>query len=187
MRADEIGGTDLTNRLVAAYPIGFHIDGTNGLPICQTPTETGCQNSWNTVGPRAERLFTLPSSICVNPLTWLLDEVYADHNANLGAVNFESELGVGIEEGADRFDTIQPGVADAQCRDGRLHVSQIRSSQYSLMQLGRDNYHIYDYALFYINIRQNAQARVDAFCGANVLDCLLALRAPDWGNWTHIE
>ena len=31
------------------------------------------------------------------------------------------------------------------------------------MPLGRDNFHIYDYALFYVNIRQNAQARVDAY------------------------
>ena len=57
----------------------------------------------------------------------------------------------------------EPGAADAQCRDGRLYVSNIRSDHYSLMPLGRDNYHIYDYALYYVNIRQNAQVRVDAF------------------------
>ena len=41
------------------------------------------------------------------------------------------------------------------------------------MPLGRDNYHIYDYALFYVNLRQNAQARVDAFLGNGALavDC----------------
>ena len=57
----------------------------------------------------------------------------------------------------------EPGAADAQCRDGRLWVSEIRSSNYSLMPLGRDNYHIFDYALFYLNIRANVETRVNAF------------------------
>ena len=35
-----------------------------------------------------------------------------------------------------------------------------------MMPLGRDNYHIYDYALFYVNIRQNVETRVDAFLNA---------------------
>ena len=34
------------------------------------------------------------------------------------------------------------------------------------MPLGRDNYHIYDYALFYLNIRENVQNRVEAFMRA---------------------
>jgi hypothetical protein len=106
------------------------------------------------VGPRAGALFASPNNICVNPLTWRADGAHADHDANLGAVNLEAG------------DLHEPGAADAQCRDGRLYVSEIRSGNYSLMPLGRDNYHIYDYALFYVNIRQNAQARVEAFLGS---------------------
>ena len=156
--AEEIVGTTLASRLVAAYPVGFEIDGSNGLPVCETPTQTECQVSWNTVGTSEGSLrglfqpsFESEPSICVNPLTWQIDGGYADHATNLGAVNFGSGP------------THEPGAADAQCRDGRLYVSDIRSDHYSLMPLGRDNYHIYDYALYYVNIRQNAQARVDAF------------------------
>ena len=149
--ADEIAGSDLAQRMVAAYPIGFQLDGSNGIPVCGTATQTGCQVTWNSVGPRAGALFASPDNICVNPLTWSTDGQRATHGANLGAVNF------------DGSDTHEPGAADAQCRDGRLYVSEIRSDHYAAMPLGRDNYHIYDYALFYVNIRQNAQARVDAY------------------------
>ena len=149
--AEEIAGTALAEQMVAAYPIGFELDGSNGVAICQTATQTGCQVTWNSVGPRAGSLFASPDNICVNPLTWSTDGAHAPHEANLGAVNF------------DGSDAHEPGAADAQCREGRLRVSEIRSDHYTLMPLGRDNFHIYDYALFYVNVRQNAQARVDAY------------------------
>ncbi len=149
--AEEIAGTALAEQMVAAYPIGFELDGSNGIAICQTATQTGCQVTWNSVGPRAGSLFASPDNICVNPLTWSTDGAHAPHEANLGAVNF------------DGSDAHEPGAADAQCREGRLRVSEIRSDHYTLMPLGRDNFHIYDYALFYVNVRQNAQARVDAY------------------------
>ena len=97
--------------MVAAYLVGFTIDRSNGVAVCETPTQTGCQVTWNTVGPQAGALFDAPDNICVNPMTWRTDGLRAGHEANLG----------------------------------------------------RDNYHIYDYAFFYMNIRQNVQARVDAF------------------------
>ena len=151
LMAEAIVETELADRMIAAYLVGFALDGSNGVPVCETPTQTGCQVTWNSVGPAAGALFATPDTICVNPLTWRVDGALANHDANLGAVN----LDVGSSP--------EPGVADAQCRDGRLFVSQIRSNNYSLRPLGRDNYHIYDYALFYMNIRENVQARVDAF------------------------
>ena len=154
LMADEIVGTELADRMVAAYPVGFELDGSNGVPVCESPTQTGCQVTWNSVGPAAGALFATPDNICVNPLTWRVDGALADHDANLGAVN----LDVGHAP--------EPGAADAQCRDGRLLVTEIRSDNYSLRPLGRDNYHVYDYALFYMNIRENVQARVDAFLSA---------------------
>ena len=154
LMAEEIVGTALADRMVAAYPVGFELDGSNGVPVCQTPTETGCQVTWNSVGPAAGPLFAAPDNICVNPLTWRIDRAHAGHDTNLGAVNL------------DAGNTPEPGAADAQCHDGRLYISQIRSENYSLRPLGRDNYHIYDYALFYMNIRENVQTRVNAFLKA---------------------
>jgi hypothetical protein len=147
----EVVGTEPFDRMVAAYLVGFTIDHSNGVAVCETPTQTGCQVTWNTVGPRAGALLDDPNNICVNPLTWRTDGLRAGHEVNLG----------GLISGIT--DATAPGVVDAQCRDGRLLVSEIRSDQYSARPLGRDNYHIYDYAFFYMNIRENVQARVDAF------------------------
>ena len=149
--ANEIVGTRLVERLVVAYPVGFPIDGSNGLPVCETPTQTGCQATWNAVGPKVGPFLASFESICVNPLTWRVDRLAASHDLNIGAVNFGGS------------DAPEAGVADAECREGRLWVSDIRSSHYALRPLGRDNYHIYDYALFYLNLRENVKARVDAF------------------------
>tara|TARA_B100000029_G_scaffold471309_1_gene510854 strand:- start:36 stop:1094 length:1059 start_codon:yes stop_codon:yes gene_type:complete len=150
--AEQVVGTPLAEQLVAAYPVGFEINGSNGLPVCAAPTQTGCQVTWNSVGPRAGPLFASPDNVCVNPLTWATDGAAAAHDLNLGAVNFDGDA------------SYEQGAADAQCvADGRLLVSEIRSTRYAQRPLGRDNYHVYDYALFYVNIRQNAQARVEAF------------------------
>jgi hypothetical protein len=96
----------------------------------------------------------------VNPLTWTTDAVLAGHEANLGSVTFGA-LG-----------DIEPGVADARCQDSQLIVSEVRSPNYDFMPFGEGNYHIYDYSFYHMNLRQNVQARVDAFLAAQ------AQRAP---------
>ena len=149
--ANEIVGTTLVERLVAAYPVGFPIDGSNGLPVCETPTQTGCQATWNAVGPNVGSFLALSESICVNPLTWRADRLSASHELNIGAVNFGES------------DVPETAVADGACRAGRLWVSDIRSSHYGWRPLGRDNYHVYDYALFYLNLRENVETRANAF------------------------
>ena len=151
LMAEEIVGTPLADRMVAAYPIGFQIDGSNGVPVCETPEQTGCQVTWNSVGPAAAGLLQAPDNICVNPLTWQIDGTGAAHDVNLGAVNLSGS------------DVVEAGVADARCTDGMLLVTDIRSGNYSARPLGRDNYHIFDYALFYMNIRENVRTQVDAF------------------------
>ena len=55
---------------------------------------------------------------------------------------------------------MEVGVADAQCIDGMLRVMDIHSQNYSARPMGRDNYHIYDYNLFHMNLRQNVETKV---------------------------
>ncbi|HIG43732.1 MAG: DUF3089 domain-containing protein [bacterium] len=152
---NEIVGTPIESRLVAAYPIGFDIDGSNGLPVCDSATQTGCQVSWNAVGMNPETIISQENSICVNPLSWMADGQAISNDANLGAVNFSSG---GHPE---------PGAADAICDGPRLNVANIISGNFSARPMGFDNLHIFDYALFYINIRENAQQRVQAWLSQN--------------------
>ncbi len=87
----------------------------------------------------------------MNPLSWRDDGSRADFAENLGAVSFQ------IAE------DIEPGVADAQCEDGRLLVTEVRSPNYSTEMFGPGNYHVFDFSFFHMNIRANAATRVAAF------------------------
>jgi hypothetical protein len=55
-------------------------------------------------------------------------------------------------------------LVDARCRDdGWLVITTPEPKVYREMLLGPDMYHVYDYSLFYGNLRQNARTRVKSF------------------------
>jgi Protein of unknown function (DUF3089) len=174
-----ITGTPLRERLVAAYPIGFGINRAEmakavpDVPVCESAGETGCVVTWNAVGPHAQPWGDPRPNICVNPLTWRADGAAAEASLNLGGVAYPGTFagtladvkGVPQDFIAAR-PVLETGVADAQCVDGMLLVKQIHSENYAARPMGRDNYHIYDYNLFHMNLRQNVQQRVAAYLGA---------------------
>lgn len=147
---DRIVGSELEQRLVAAYLVGFGISEDGGPPVCEHPAQTGCQINWNSLSPQAPSTYAL-DTICVNPLSWRTDGARADFKANRGSMNFQTPP------------VIEPAVADAQCLDGRLIVTEIRSHREWIMPFGEGNYHAHDYGLFYMSIRDNAADRVRAF------------------------
>jgi hypothetical protein len=168
-----ITGTSLRNRLVAAYPIGFGFDAEQfgkavpDVPVCQNAEQTGCLVSWNAIGPEASVIGDPRKNVCVNPLTWSTDGAPADAALNIGAVSYPGTFAgslVDLKELPQDFIDAEPvletGVADAQCIDGMLLVREIRSTHFASRPMGRDNYHIYDYNLFHMNLRQNAETRV---------------------------
>lgn len=162
----EIVGSLLSERLVAAYLIGAPIDvaSLSGVRVCDSAEEVGCIVSWNARGPRFSGstfdLGTSAGSVCVNPLTWRHDEATAQADLNQGAVFLHAGDGVPL-----------PEFADAQCRDGVLRVSQIGKPPRDVMSrlldwmMGPENYHPIEYQLFYMNLRNNAEARVAAYLG----------------------
>ena len=160
----EIAGTVLRERLVAAYLIGAPITAARapGVPACAAAEATGCLVAWNARGPRfAGSVFDFQVAgerICVNPLTWRSDEASAGAELNQGAVFLDAGEGLPL-----------PGFADAQCRGGMLIVSTLgdppRDFRSRLLDLamGPENYHPIEYQLYYMNLRSNAEARVAAF------------------------
>jgi hypothetical protein len=169
---DRFVGSALVSRLVAAYPIGYAITKAElpaDVPVCATATQTGCVVTWNAVGPKARSYRPTHDNICVNPLSWRADGERADFALNQGSVSF----GVIDMRGgpallmAPRVARIVPGVADAQCVDGQLLVSEIHAGDSGVFKIGQDNYHLYDYALFSMNLRDNASARVAAYMAAH--------------------
>ena len=52
----------------------------------------------------------------------------------------------------------------AQCRGGLLYVEAQLDNEFSAYSMGEErNYHGLDYALFYMDVRENAQRRVEAY------------------------
>jgi hypothetical protein len=174
-----ITGTPLRERLVAAYPIGFGIDreelakAVPDVPVCDAGEQIGCLVSWNAIGPHAAPWGDPRKNICVNPLTWRTDGAEAEAALNLGAVaypgTFEGTLAdvKGVpQDFVDAKPVVESGAADAQCIDGMLLVKEIHSQNYAARPMGRDNYHIYDYSLFHMNLRKNVEARVAKYLGS---------------------
>lgn len=156
---NRISGTDLRNRMIAAYPIGASInpvafaEKAPDIPVCANATQTGCFVSWNSRGPKSEIWADMPGAVCVNPLSWKTD------SAEVGAAKNPGSLAVGEQ---NRLDI---GVSSAQCLEDRLLVGKFQTDIFDALKMnwGKDNYHVLDYGLFYTSIRQNAVDRVRAY------------------------
>ncbi len=168
--AEKIIGTPLQKRFIAAYLVGSASARDIGIPgftPCATPVQTGCYINWNSVqntkargnwtergiswiGGRYQRLQGRPLT-CVNPLIWTLDGK-ADASANLGGMPFakpDAPVGMPIKN-----------LTGADCENGLLVVSPPAVVNFG--SWGGD-YHIYDYNLFYMNIRANLDQRIAGF------------------------
>ncbi|MFL6728380.1 MAG: DUF3089 domain-containing protein [Sphingomicrobium sp.] len=163
----------LKSRLVAAYVVGWPISTTadvpaTGFPACRSREQTGCILSWMSFGdpPDADLLLDnwrktkgptgLPRRIdevlCVNPLTGTENGTAAPA-ANLGTLVPTADFSSA---------RLAKGQVGAECRKGLLIVSG------SIPPLGPfvlpgNNYHVYDYALFWGSIRADAAARLAAW------------------------
>ncbi len=109
-----------------------------------------------------------------NPISWKSDNELADASQHLGAVNNEySESNFKLESLLDkeiaeiktaRLSSVYENEVSARCgEDGILYISKPVHRQFRMMLLPGGNYHNYDYSLFYMNLRENAKARLEAF------------------------
>lgn len=164
---ERIKGSAAQDDMVAAYLIGFALDAQDmgGLPVCDTATATGCVIGWNAVDGDNPGLNGAGRDIvCVNPLSWRHDGERADNARNLGGIGYPSYNAVAEGEDVTAM-MVEPGVADARCAGGNLQVSDLRSERFPARMPG-GSMHVYDYSLYYLNIRANALARVAAFAAA---------------------
>jgi hypothetical protein len=170
---DEVAGKPIARRIVAAYVIGWPISTasdlpTLGLPACASASQTACILSWMTFGdppnpdfifhewsrtkgftggPRSER-----DVLCVNPITGTRDGA-AQPRANPGTLLPSADL---------RSATLQPGLVGASCRKGLLLLDGSAPAMGPYVLPG-NNYHVYDYALFWGAIRADSERRLGAW------------------------
>jgi hypothetical protein len=146
----------LRRQLVVAYLIGFKVktDEYQALRPCTDSTQTGCYVVWNSV-EWGNEYPPFAGGVATNPLTWKTDTAAAPATLNRG----------GVPLGFDRVDT---AVVDAKVHDGLVWIHPPKPGGYPRFLLPgqpqlRHSFHIADYGLFYLNLRQNAEARVRAW------------------------
>jgi hypothetical protein len=150
-------GKELQKQLVAAYLIGFAVYDTSfsGIKICNDSSETGCYVTWRTFARNYfPEGYVKPEryAMCTNPLSWTADSNYVSEKFNKGGI-------------LKNFDRVIPGLSDAQVKDGVLRINKPHFFFSRFFKY--NNYHIVDYNLFYMNIRENAQLRVKKFLDGN--------------------
>ena len=143
----------LRSRLVAAYILGWPVpkEYFTSLKMCVDSLQTGCLCSWRTVRKNHVPYYLKNekgNSFVTNPLTWATDSVYAAKKMNSGSVLF-------------KFNKLYKYTTDAQINNGLLWVKKPKFP-WSFLYFTK-NYHAGDINLFYVNIRENVERRIDHF------------------------
>ena len=144
----------LQKQLVCAYLIGMPIAEIyfKNITPCKDSVSTGCFVSWRTfksgfidTGYISKEQF---KSIVTNPLSWKIDSSYVTNNFNTGGV-------------LKNFNKIKKGLVDAKIHGNILWTCKPKF--FGNILFTQKNYHIGDINLFYSNIRQNVNTRIDYF------------------------
>jgi len=148
-----IENTSLQNRLVAAYLIGMPIrsDYFATLPPCKDSNATGCFVSWRTFKTGYTEAYVAKETfkaININPLTWQMDETPARRQLNDGTILY-------------KFSKLKKGNVGAQVHGNELWSTKPRF--FGNIFFKQKNYHIGDINLFWANIRNNVQHRINMF------------------------
>jgi hypothetical protein len=173
---ERVAGNPVADRIAAAYVVGWPISVTAdlptlGLPACERAGQSGCILSWQTfadpadpkmvtdvynasVGPNGRPRAGTPM-LCVNPLTGNRGDA-APASANIGTLIPNAELTEA---------EMAVGAVPAQCGPaGFLLIGdEDRLPELPAYVLPGNNYHVFDYALFWSNIRADAAARLASF------------------------
>ncbi|MFL0804872.1 MAG: DUF3089 domain-containing protein [Agarilytica sp.] len=174
-----IDGTPLAQKMVAAYAIGaqvknISISGMQDVGLCESETDLSCVVHWDTYSDIAiDRNFSSRADgVCVNPLSWRVNGGLANKGLHRGGVvptgKFNAEMsGVDAPKGIELLPLGAPldQALSAQCKDGILFVSDQNGTPFGKIGSGLDkgNYHLLDYSLFYMDIRDNAKLRVNTY------------------------
>lgn len=143
----------LQNQLVAAYLVGMPIyRGTfKAIYPCRDSTETGCFCSWNTYSTDYypnnyhKKLYR---AVATNPINWTTDGTPADYAENRGGLMPDFSL--------------KNNVSNAKSNKGLLWIDKLNVNVPAPFLI-KKNWHVADYNLFWVNIRENAVLRSQQF------------------------
>ncbi len=172
---DRVAGTKLAARIVAVYAPGWPISLTAdlpalGLPACAGPDATGCILSWQSFARPADAsairaLFDRgrgytgeprrgTAMLCSNPLSGDMTKAAVPAAQNLGSLVPNEDFSGGS--------LVAKGLG-AQCLPAGIVDIGEPPGGFTRFVLPGNNYHVYDYALFWANLRADAERRAGAF------------------------
>lgn len=170
---ERVAGQPIAKRIVAAYVVGWPVSLTAdlpsmGLPACATPDQTGCILSWQSFGEPADPSLitdTFDAShgftgkpragtplLCTNPITGKPDDK-APAEANLGGLLPSQDLSTAV---------LRKNLVPARCDNRGFLLIGSSPPDLGPYVLPGNNYHVFDYSLFWANVRADAERRLKA-------------------------
>ena len=147
---DLIDDKPLQKQMIAAYIVGWGVDKNEFKTVknSETADDLHCFISWRTYSEGYLPEWINKNDACNNPLNWKADESYADYSENKGMVLYNLKK-------------IRKAVFDAKVKGPVLWVGKPKMMFANLIKM--KDYHIGDYNLFYMNVRDNARLRAEKF------------------------
>lgn len=171
---EQIAGESVARRIAAAYVVGWPVSVATdlpalGLPACTTPDQARCVLSWQSFAEPAETgqitaVYDATTGfngqsragtkmLCTNPLTGIPDTA-ANASANIGATIPSIDL---------KTASLEAGTIPARCNDRGFLLIGGPPKGISAYVLPGNNYHVFDFSLFWSNIRADAARRLANF------------------------
>jgi hypothetical protein len=150
-------GQPLQKQLVEAYIIGFptYENQFQFLKVSESADDFGGFVSYSTFGQDTKIATVVPeytNAVSVNPLNWSTEKVFVSGAENTGSLSKKS-------------DEIINTVFGAKNTNGILEIQKPQEGGFIPMVM--KNYHLYDYSLFYMNIRENVKLRIQKYLENN--------------------
>lgn len=148
---EEIDTTELLEKMIAAYVIGFAVNDSmyEKIRLCQDKSETGCFISWMSykIGFKPSGWW-FEGAQSINPLTWKSDtsEVIIDDYDGTIVLNPNRHFS-------------RPMSVKVTKLEGDVLWVKTKAPWLRMMK----NLHVADYSLFYRSIRENVKTRVDSY------------------------
>lgn len=171
---ERVAGKPLAKRIAAAYVVGWPVSRRADLPVlgmpeCTTAAGAGCILSWQSFAEPADPSQVLniydattglngtarkgTAMICTNPITGTPD-AQAPATANLGTLVPSADMATA---------TIVAKGLPARCAGRGFLLIGPPPTKIGQYVLPGNNYHVFDYSLFWANVRVDAARRLATF------------------------
>ena len=160
--------------MIGAYCLGDsltkqYLEENPHVHAAQSANDVGVVVSWNTEGPANkghDSLVVAPGAVSINPLNWRTDDTPASAALNLGSF-MPHLLLPGLRKLRTRADAtidLERGtVVVSEPKLERCAITAIPGMKDLESVFGPASYHGCDYSFFFLNIRENARMRAQAW------------------------